>query len=210
MILGIDEAGRGPILGPLVLCGVLASSGEQRALVRAGVGDSKTYGSGSRGTERRSQLGRLIEQVAMRVSVRVASADEVDRWVEGAGLNALERELARQIISENTEATRIRIDGERIFTPLKDTIEPLEAVDRADASCVVVGAASIVAKVVRDSLVSELLAPHQADFGPIRGNGYCNQGTADFLEAFWRQHSRLPDGTRQTWRWQTLSEIRGR
>jgi ribonuclease HII len=206
IVLGIDEAGRGPVIGPLVLCGVRATPKQRARLAALGLRDSKAYGSSAGARQRRARLARKIESLA-RVEVVQAEAGEVDRWVAGGGLNALERELARRVIEAGPLPQRIVADGAKLFGPLRQRYAMLEARDRADGQEVLVSAASIVAKARRDAALAEIFAPYQDDFGPIRGGGYPNAATAAFLRAFFRRHRRLPAEVRQSWSWAVIREL---
>ena len=116
-LVGIDEAGRGPVIGPLVLCGVALDPGRHDALDPLPIQDSKAFGSGQRAVDQRREVAASIRALA-RVALRVAGAAEVDQRVARGELNALERELALQIIDEldAVDAT-IVADGARIFGP---------------------------------------------------------------------------------------------
>jgi ribonuclease HII len=207
MILGIDEAGRGPVLGPMVLAGVWLDDEQQRALRSLGVRDSKSFGSGPRAKQRRSALAREIKRLA-RTRVQVISAAEIDRWVEGKGLNQLEQSVALEIIAEGPCASEIVADGRVLFEPLCRHYPQLKALDRADCHHLGVAAASLVAKAERDEALDQLLAPWSETFGPIGGGGYPNAGTASFLRAFARRYGTLPPLVRQSWSWPVLDVLR--
>ncbi|MCC6751602.1 MAG: hypothetical protein IT371_28380 [Deltaproteobacteria bacterium] len=207
LVLGIDEAGRGPLLGPLVLCGVRASPAARSTFARLGLLDSKAYGSTAAGKLRRARLAEEIRAHA-EVAVRVAEAAEVDRWVQGAGLNALEQDLARELIADGAAPTRIVADGARLFGPLRAERPELEALDRAESVELAVAAASIVAKAERDARLAAELGPYEAEFGPIRGGGYCNAGTLSFLRAYGQCHGVFPACVRTSWRWPELLALR--
>src|SRR5688500_9640311 len=114
--LGIDEAGRGPVLGPLVMAGVTLRSRAAASLTRIGVTDSKAF-SGESAHERRSELAARVRAYADSVVVRVIDVGEIDRWVRVHELNRLEREHAVAIILRSPPARRIVADGMRMFKP---------------------------------------------------------------------------------------------
>jgi ribonuclease HII len=207
MLLGIDEAGRGPAVGPLVLAGVSASGAQLRLLEALDLRDSKAYGSGRSGVEQRARLAQSIREQAT-VVVELAEADEVDRWAAQGGLNRLEQLLAARIIERSPRADRVIADGARLFAPLTREFPQLEALDRADRDHPVVAAASIIAKTERDRRLERLLAPYQGEFGPIRGGGYPNGATASFLSRYVERYGRLPDGVRSSWSWAVLRDLR--
>lgn len=207
MILGIDEAGRGPVMGPMVLCGVWILSSHETRLRRLGIRDSKTFGSTAAARARRRELGEAIRELAEHITVLVVDAAEVDRWVARGKLNHLERELARVIIESGPAAKRIVADGARLFGPLASRYGHLQAVNRADATVPAVAAASILAKVERDARFGSLVAPYEQELGPIRGGGYANKGTAAFLREHVARHRALPAGVRRSWTWPVLAEL---
>jgi ribonuclease HII len=207
MILGIDEAGRGPVIGPLVVCGVWIPAGCQPKLHEIGVRDSKLFGSSARGQRRRAQLAEQIRGLARCVTLLCVDALEVDRRTRLGELNVLERELAEVIINAGPPTTRIFADGERIFGSLTESYPQLEACDGADAQFPVVAAASIVAKVERDARFQQIVGDLDTSLGPIRGGGYANRATADFLQAYVARHGQLPAHVRRNWSWAVLRDI---
>jgi ribonuclease HII len=208
VILGIDEAGRGPVIGPLVLCGVWLTPAAERALCAEGVKDSKAFGSGAPARARRNDLAAAIRQRAACVTLMVVEAAEVDRRVGCNELNVLERELAAAIIHDGPTARRIVADGRRLFGPLAHDFPQLEAVDRAESACTAVAAASIVAKVERDARYQAIIEPLEQELGQaIRGGGYVNRGTEAFLRSYVARFGALPDEVRQSWSWSVLEEL---
>jgi ribonuclease HII len=209
VILGIDEAGRGPVIGPLVLCGVWVKKRSERRLLELGVRDSKAFGSTATAREQRHQIARQIREVVHSVTLLTADAGEVDRHVVRGELNRMERELARAIIDSGPPARGIVADGARLFGPLQRDFPTLEAVDRADQHSPAVAAASILAKVERDRRFEEIVAPFQDELGPIRGGGYVNKGTEAFLRGHVARYGGLPGETRRSWSWAVLEELVG-
>lgn len=208
MILGIDEAGRGPVIGPLVLCGVWLTARAERDLVELGVQDSKAFGSGEAARARRAELAAEVRRLARCVLVLSADAAEVDRRVGAGQLNMMEQELARAVIEHGPGARRIVADGARLFGPLRKDHPNLEALNHADAAVPAVAAASIVAKDRRDHLLRAILAPLEQELGlPIAGGGYVNRGTEAFLRTFVERFGVLPGEVRHTWSWQVLDEL---
>ncbi|PID39707.1 MAG: ribonuclease HII [Proteobacteria bacterium] len=206
-VLGIDEAGRGPVLGPLVLCGVCVGEAGYAALSALGLEDSKAYGAGFKAVARRAELAREICEVA-EVAIQIAEPEEIDRFCLQGGLNRLEQLLAARVIEEFGCPGRIIADGARLFAPLAKRYPQLEARDKADADEVSVAAASIIAKDERDRRLERLLDQVGAELGPIRGGGYPNAATARFLRAYAERHGCLPPGLRQSWSWRVLLELR--
>lgn len=207
LLLGIDEAGRGPVIGPLVVCGVWVRSRKERTLVDLGVRDSKSFGSSDAAREHRLALAARLLDVVSNVSLLVVDAAEVDRWASRGKLNLLEQELARTIIEAGPAAAKIIADGERLFEPLSRRYTQLEARNKADVTSPVVAAASILAKVERDKRFAEIVAPFQGTLGPIGGGGYVNQGTEAFVRDYFQRFGRPPPELRRSWGWRLLDEL---
>jgi ribonuclease HII len=199
--LGIDEAGRGPVLGPLVMAGVCVRTRQAAGLTRAGVLDSKAFGAGDEAHARRGELDRRIRAAAESVVVRVIDVAEIDRRVRLHELNVLEREHAALIIERSAPARRIIADGERMFRALAGRFPHLVARDRGEEHHVAVAAASIVAKVRRDELFRCIVRRYAPEFGTIGGGGYENAATHAFLRAYVGRHGRLPPEARRSWSW---------
>jgi ribonuclease HII len=197
--LGIDEAGRGPVLGPLVMAGVALRTRKAAALTRAGVADSKSFGAGEDAHKKRRELAARVCDCAESVVVRVVDVDVIDRRVMVNQLNHLEREVATEIINVSAAAKRIVADGELLFAALSATYPHLEAKNRGEDHHVAVAAASIVAKVERDEQFYAIARRYEEEFGPIIGGGYENAGTRRFLEAYVEKKGCLPPEARKSW-----------
>lgn len=210
MILGIDEAGRGPVLGPLVVAGVVLKPQAASALTRRGVTDSKDFGAGEDAREKRRELASHIRRLALAVEVVVSHHDEVDRYTEQGLLNELERRSAVSIIERVGAVKRIVADGVKVFGPLRQRYVHLEARDFGEQFHVAVAAASVVAKDARDRHFQAIAARYDEEFGPLRGGGYVNAATADFLRRYHARYRCLPDETRRSFRWKVLLELEPR
>ena len=204
--LGIDEAGRGPILGPMVMAGVCVRTRAAASLTRRGIADSKAFSSGPDAHARRKALVPWIQELAESVVVRVVDVLEIDARVARGELNVLEREHATVIIEESAPSHRIICDGARMFRPLAQRFTHLVSRDRAESFHVAVAAASIVAKVRRDELFAAIAARYAEEFGPVAGGGYLNAGTHTFLRAYTRRYGRLPVEARLSWRYRVSAE----
>ncbi|MFM9937456.1 MAG: ribonuclease HII [Novosphingobium sp.] len=179
VIIGVDEAGRGPLAGPVVAAAVVLG-----AEVPAGLGDSKTITA-----KRRGALEGAIKQHCL-WSVGVVEADEIDR-LNILGATMLAMTLAVAALSEllqNTPIEMVLIDGN--MTPAARRPEwrwPARAIVRGDASEPCISAASIIAKEHRDRLMRAAAAVHP-HYGWERNAGY---GTAEHLAAL-RKHGATP------------------
>src|SRR5690242_253167 len=93
LTLGIDEAGRGPAVGPMVMAAVAIDSRAAAALSRKGLTDSKTYGAGEDAHAIRCDLAVEVRARALFVETIVVEHSEIDERVCRNELNVLEREL---------------------------------------------------------------------------------------------------------------------
>ncbi len=199
MIAGCDEAGRGPVFGPMVLCGVLLGEQTLDEFKVAGVRDSKLLTPG-----RREALAKLISQKVAKCEVIELPPAEIDelRLVKKINLNELEAMKFAQIL-DRLKPKIAYVDStdpdpamfkERIQRHLQ-TRPKLVVENFADRKYVVVAAASIMAKVRRDQRVAELHIKY-GDFG----SGYSSDPrTIAFLERWVREHGKLPEFTRRSW-----------
>lgn len=201
LVLGLDEAGRGPALGALVLAAVALDPAAARRLARAGVADSKSFGAGDKAHAARARLRELIERHAAFVGVEVCDVETVDAYTEQGLLNALEREVAARLIDRAPAVRRIVADGRTLFSPLGRRWPHLEAHDDGEARHVAVAAASLCAKVRRDELFACIAGRYAHAFGPVAGMGYANADTRAFADRFVARFGRLPPEARRSWPW---------
>jgi ribonuclease HII len=207
VVLGIDEAGRGPVLGPLVVAAVALRPQRAAALRRYGVRDSKAFGAGPEARARRAELAGRVRRLAEGVVVEVLDHAEIDVYTSRGLLNELERRAARSLIARSPRASRIVADGVQVFGPLRGDYAHLEAFDGGESAHVAVAAASIVAKDLRDTLFAAIAARYAEEFGELRGGGYVNAGTAEFLRRYHERYCCLPPETRRSWEWSVLLEL---
>lgn len=171
LMAGVDEAGRGPLAGPVVAAAVILDDQDPID----GVADSKALSPA-----RRERLFDAIRARALCLGVGVASVEEIDR------LNILQATLLamqRAVAALRLRPSLVLVDGNRL--PVLEM--RAEAVVRGDATVAAIAAASIVAKVTRDRLMDEAHAAHPA-YGFDRHRGY---GTAQHLRAL-RLHGPTP------------------
>lgn len=208
IILGIDEAGRGPVIGPLVLCGLWVQCSRLPGLVRLNLRDSKAYGSSPSARRIRAKLALRIREHCHQITFLIIGAQEVDRRVEKGELNQLEQELAQTLIYSGPCCQKIHADGEKIFGPLQKKFPQLHAQDKADSLVPVVAAASILAKVERDDQFNKLTQRFDnEEWGPVKGQGYPNPATAQFLGAYMKRYGTLPSDVRRSWCWPPLQSL---
>jgi ribonuclease HII len=200
-VLGIDEAGRGPALGPMVLAAVALDEKAAGLLASQGVRDSKAFGSSVSARRTRAILKKTVEALASWVGLEVCSVETIDEYVGRGALNLLERERAVRLIERAPVCGRIVADGRCLFSPLVNRYPHLDARDRAESVHTAVAAASICAKAYRDALFDEIAQRYQTDFGPLRGGGYVNRLTRAFVTEYVRRHGHLPPEARASWPW---------
>jgi len=209
-IAGVDDAGRGPIIGPLVIAGVLVEEDRIRDLRDMGVKDSKLLTP-----KTRTSLSGKIKDLATGVSLVEAEPKEIDEVVLHGGklrkLNFLEAKMMAEVIN-NLAPEEAFVDasdvneeryGQTIAEFLKPELTAIKIVSRhhADRTYPIVSAASIIAKVRRDEAV-ETLRKEYGDFG----SGYISDSkTLDFLREWRRSHNVYPSIVRLSWK--TIKQI---
>lgn len=166
LVCGVDEAGRGPLAGPVYAAAVILADPSPVP----GLADSKALSA-----RRREQLAGAIRSGALAWAVASASVEEIDRLnILRASLLAMQRAVLQLVPSPQS----ILVDG--LHCP--EVPMPARAVVRGDASVPAISAASILAKVARDAVLQELHAAYP-DYGFDRHKGY---GTALHLAALRR------------------------
>jgi ribonuclease HII len=210
LILGIDEAGRGPILGPMVMACVALRPRKASALTRAGVTDSKRF-VGEHAHAARLELVPRILEAADHAAVLIIDVEEIDRRCHENGLNRLEQERAELLIRRAPRCRRIVCDGERLFSPLCARHPHLEALDHGESQHAAVAAASIIAKVRRDQLWMKIQRRYEPEFGEsvARGGGYVNAATREFLRAYIARYRCPPPEARRSWPWEFATDLLG-
>jgi ribonuclease HII len=164
LVAGVDEAGRGPLAGPVVAAAVVFPPD---CKVIRGLRDSKMLS-----VARRSRLAGVVRARALAVGVGAASVREIDRLnIRRASVLAMRRALRRLGLSPDL----ILVDG----LPCPELGCPHDAIVDGDVHCHSIAAASVIAKTVRDRLM-ELLAPRHPSYAWASNKGY---GTPDHLAA---------------------------
>ncbi len=201
--LGLDEAGRGSLVGPLVLGGCLVRNRDLGGLRAIGVRDSKLLSPA-----RREEVYRALGAVGRRYSLSLPPA-EVDRWVARGRLNALEAHGFARLI-RRSGATAVCVDAcdpvadrfGRTVAALAGTGVSVDARHRADREVPVVGAGSIVAKVRRDRAIRALAR----SLGASVGSGYPSDATTvEFVRRWLAERRDRPGWVR--WSWRTVETL---
>jgi ribonuclease HII len=192
---GVDEAGKGPVLGSMFAAAVLASPGA----IPDGVADSKTLSP-----DRRASLARTLrEDDRIAVGVAEVSVERIDD--PGTDMNSLtvaaqaealaavaEDGLSGTVDAGDTDAARF---GRRVAEAVPFDVD-VRAEHGADEAYPLVSAASVFAKVERDAHVAALADQH----GAI-GSGYPSDPTTrEFLSGYVEEHGELPPFARESWR----------
>lgn len=208
LILGIDDAGRGPVIGPMVLAGCLVNEELQKEFKKLGVKDSKQLTP-----KRRAFLADVIREKAEDFEVVVVYPDEIEsNNINGTKLNEVEAIACAGIINrinatQNTNGAKIKVVLDCPSTGinkwkdfLKTKIEDLSNLEvvcehKADVNHVSVSAASIIAKDVREKEMTIL----KEKYGHEIGSGYSSDpNTIRFLEKHAKKYQN--DGLfRKTW-----------
>jgi ribonuclease HII len=163
LVAGVDEAGRGPLAGPVVAAAVIL---DDRSPIK-GLADSKVLTA-----LRRENLYDEIRSKALCCSIAMASVEEIDRLnILQATMLAMQRAVNGLRLTPN----KVLVDGNRL--PSLNVLA--EAIVSGDALVPAISAASILAKVTRDRMLQELHLQHP-DYGFDRHKGY---GTAQHLKA---------------------------
>lgn len=170
LLCGVDEAGRGPLCGPVVAAAVILDP----ARPIAGLADSKKLSE-----KRRSALAIEIREKALAWCIAEASVAEIDRLNI---LHATMLAMQRAVAGLSVVPARVQVDGNRC--PRLDV--PCEAVVKGDSLVAEISAASILAKTARDALLVELdrrypqygLAGHKgyptaAHLAALKAHGAC-------------------------------------
>jgi ribonuclease HII len=202
LVAGVDDAGRGSVIGPLVIAGILIDEGDIPKLVQLGVKDSKLLSP-----SRREALAVEIKRLAQKHAVVKLSPAEIDMAVETGRklfrLNRLEAQAMAKVI-ELLKPDVAYVDAsdvleerfkQHILECLPFKVE-IVSEHKADRKYPVVSAASIIAKVERDREIAELKAKY-GDFGC----GYpTDPKTLEFLRRCLENFKGYPEFVRKSWK----------
>lgn len=202
LICGVDEAGRGCVFGPLVIAGVVFDEKKVKVLGDVGVKDSKLLTP-----KEREEIAEKIKSFALRFKVVEVTPAEIDFYVlkgkKLQKLNWLEAKVMARVIEElNPDIVYIDasdVNAERFGRWVGDFLTKkirIVSEHNADQKWLVVGAASILAKVHRDKVVEELKNIY-GDFG----SGYPHDvKTVKFLEEWIKTYKQPPEFARKSWK----------
>jgi ribonuclease HII len=202
LICGIDEAGRGPVIGPLVVAGVCVT--DENYLKRIGVKDSKKLSR-----KKREELAVLIEKVSKIETISLDAA-EIDEFREILTLNQIEAGIFAKLIEKLTPDIVYVDAADANAQKFKEMIEErcswkcqIISEHGADARYAVVSAASIIAKVQRDRAIDEIKAKVGIDFG----SGYpSDPRTVRYIQNLIEKKMAVPAFVRKSW--ETVSNLK--
>lgn len=170
LFIGIDDAGRGPVIGPMILAGVLANEKQIEEMKKLGVKDSKMLSS-----ERREILEKKIKEIATSFYVVKTMPSEINTLMEnGTNLNKIEAIKSAEIINKLASGEEeVIIDCPSpnkeawknfLMVFLKKEVK-VRCEHKADINHVVCSAASILAKVTRDEEIEKIKKTYRVECG---------------------------------------------
>jgi ribonuclease HII len=203
MICGVDEAGKGPVIGPLVVAAVAVKNAKD--IQDLGVKDSKQLNP-----IKRKELSNIIKD-KFDYTIEIIEAEKVDEYRKQNRLNDLNREAFEKLISKlNPNVAYVDaadVNEHRFGKQIKEKLTNENDTDiismhKADEKIDVVAAASIIAKEAREEEIRRL----KKEIGDF-GSGYpSDERTIKFLKSFYADNGKWPIGTRKSWK--TIERIR--
>ena len=195
-ICGIDDAGRGPMLGPLVIAGISLQKKNIKKLSALCVKDSKKLTP-----KLREQLYKKIIEVIDDYYIVKISPRSIDASVKKHCLNGLEAKYMAKVVSklnpdisyvDSCDVNPARFGKE--ISKLSDN-HKIKSFHRADSRFIVVSAASILAKVTRDKAIMKLRKEYDL------GSGYPSDSvTVKFVTKYYKQNHEMPKFVRKSWK----------
>jgi len=201
MICGADEAGRGPVVGPLIIAGVTFENDLE--LIENNVRDSKKITP-----KRREILAKKIKESAVNYEIMIISASDIDHMRKVMTLNEIEVNAFSKIIEKlkpdicYVDAADVNDErfGKNILSRLSFKPEIISK-HKADDIYPVVGAASILAKTRRDEEVQMIAQELEKKLDIPLGSGYpADPVTQKFLRKWVKTFGKLPPHTRHSWK----------
>ena len=195
-ICGIDDAGRGPMLGPLVIAGISLEKKNIKKLNALGVKDSKKLSAKSRELLYKKIIEIVDDYYIAKISPRL-----IDASVKKHCLNGLEAKYMAKVVSKlNPDTSYVDscdVNPKRFgkeISKLSDN-HKIKSYHRADSKFVVVSAASILAKVARDRAIAKLRKEHDL------GSGYPSDSvTVNFVTKYYKKNQKMPTFVRKSWK----------
>ena len=196
LVCGIDDAGRGSMLGPLVISGVVMDKKNLKKLSALGVRDSKKLSPAKRELLYPKIIGLADGHYTARIPPR-----SVDAAVRSHGLNRLEAKYMARVVSrlgpDTSYVDSCDVNPRRFGQEISGMSgnRTIRSYHRADSRFVIVSAASIIAKVSRDRSVARLRKYHDL------GSGYPSDPRAvGFVRSYYDSYGTLPAFVRKSWK----------
>ena len=202
LIAGLDEAGRGCVIGPLVVAGVMVTSENLPSLIELGVKDSKLLSP-----KKREALYPEIISLSQKYQTVKVLPSQIDKVVESSRrlhkLNRLEAQTMAQVI-EALKPNEVYVDAadtveQRFGNHIRECLKTktrLVSRHKADRIYPIVSAASIIAKVERDREIDSL----RSEYGDF-GSGYLTDNkTMIFLKKLLEKNGDYPSFVRKSWK----------
>ena len=195
LVCGVDEAGRGSMLGPLVVAAISIEKSKLNTLTDMGVKDSKKLSP-----KAREALYKKIIRLVDGYAISKASPKQIDSAVSRHNLNHLEafhmEKVIKKLQPEISYVDSCDVNETRFGKELAKLCKTgkIKSYHHADAKFVVVSAASIIAKVTRDRAIARLAEIHSV------GSGYpSDPRTVQFVREWFLQNSQMPPFVRKSW-----------
>ena len=167
LIVGIDEAGRGPLAGPVVASAVIFP----RAYINKDINDSKQLSE-----KKRQELFEVIKKDALAIGVGIVDAETIDKINIYEATKVAMKEAVKNL---NHKFDLILTDA----MPLKNMGVPVIDIIKGDAKALPIAAASIIAKVTRDHILNDL-AKKYPEYGFEKHKGYGTKLHMDALKKY--------------------------
>jgi len=196
IVCGVDDAGRGSVLGPLVIAGISIERSKIKYLTEIGVRDSKQLSPSRREYLYKKIIGLVDDYYIARISPRL-----IDQSVRKNQLNNLEAHYMAKVISklkpDSSYVDSCDVNPQRFGKEISklSNNKKIRSYHHADSRFVVVSAASIIAKVSRDRIIDKLRKTHDL------GSGYPSDSkTINFVKSYYEANKTLPVFVRKSWK----------
>ncbi|MGD8638114.1 MAG: ribonuclease HII [Nitrosopumilaceae archaeon] len=195
-VCGVDDAGRGSMLGPLVIAGISLDKTKLRKLSALGVKDSKQLTP-----IKRKELYKKIIAIVDDYYVAKISPKSIDNSVKKHGLNLLEAKYMAKVVSKlNSDTSFVDscdVNPKRFGKEISrlSNNKKIRSYHHADSKFIIVSAASILAKVTRDRAIERLRKNHDV------GSGYpSDRKTINFVKKYYKSEKTMPIFVRKSWK----------
>lgn len=202
MMCGIDEAGRGPVIGPMVVAGVWLEEKDEWKLLEAKVRDSKKLIK-----QRRERLAEYIRENFYH-EIIVVKPEDIDALRQTMTMNKFEAYVFAKIANKKRAdvyyidaASNNEEEFKKIISSLIEYDCHIVCEHGADDKYAVVSAASIIAKVERDRQIEKIAQELEAKLGMPLGSGYpSDERTINFIKEWIKKFGELPPYIRKSWK----------